>query len=70
MGKVTGISGRFGARYGSTLRKKWKEIMEKRYDEHQCPYCKTTGKVIRLASGIWYCKKCNSKWAGLAYTPY
>jgi large subunit ribosomal protein L37Ae len=70
MGKVTGISGRFGARYGMSLRRKWKEIMEKRYADHVCPYCKTAGKVVRIAAGIWYCKKCKTKWAGLAYTPY
>ena len=70
MGKVTGIAGRFGARYGMSLRKKWKEIMEKRYQDHVCPYCKTQGKVVRLATGVWYCKKCGAKWAGLAYTPY
>jgi len=70
MGKVTGISGRFGARYGMSLRRKWKEIMEKRYADHVCPYCKTAGKVVRIAAGVWYCKKCKTKWAGLAYTPY
>ncbi|MEM0121970.1 MAG: 50S ribosomal protein L37ae, partial [Saccharolobus sp.] len=43
---------------------------ERRYQDYQCPYCKTNGKVVRLASGIWYCKKCKIKWAGLAYTPY
>ncbi|AEE93719.1 MULTISPECIES: 50S ribosomal protein L37ae [Acidianus] len=68
--KVVGIAGRFGARYGSTLRKRWKEVMEKRYQDYQCPVCKTVGTVTRLASGIWYCKKCKAKWAGLAYTPY
>ncbi|MCQ4349530.1 MAG: 50S ribosomal protein L37ae [Sulfolobales archaeon] len=70
MGKVTGIAGRFGARYGMSLRRKWKEIMEKRYADHVCPYCNTEGKVVRIAAGIWYCKKCKTKWAGLAYTPY
>jgi large subunit ribosomal protein L37Ae len=68
--KVVGVAGRLGPRYGSTLRKKWKEIMERRYAEYQCPVCKTSGKVMRLSSGIWHCKKCGAKWAGLAYTPY
>ncbi|MEM1625870.1 MAG: 50S ribosomal protein L37ae [Sulfolobaceae archaeon] len=68
--KVVGIAGRFGARYGSSVRKKWKEVMEKRYQDHICIVCKSVGTVKRIANGIWYCKKCNSKWAGLAYTPY
>lgn len=68
--KVVGIAGRFGAKYGSTLRKAWKEVMEKRYQDYQCPSCKTVGHVKRLASGIWYCDKCGNKWAGFAYTPY
>ncbi|ARM75916.1 50S ribosomal protein L37ae [Acidianus manzaensis] len=68
--KVVGIAGRYGARYGATLRKTWKEVMEKRYQDYQCPSCKTVGSVERLASGIWYCKKCGNKWAGFAYTPY
>ncbi|ABP94256.1 MULTISPECIES: 50S ribosomal protein L37ae [Metallosphaera] len=67
--KSSRIAGRFGARYGSSLRKKWSEIMEKRYADHTCPVCKTTGKVYRIASGVWSCKKCGSKWAGQAYTP-
>ncbi|EHP69441.1 MAG: 50S ribosomal protein L37ae [Metallosphaera yellowstonensis] len=67
--KRSKIAGRFGARYGSSLRKKWSEIMEKRYSDHLCPVCKTKGKVYRIASGVWQCRKCGSKWAGAAYTP-
>lgn len=68
--RSTKIAGRFGARYGSTLRKKWAEISERRYQDHECPYCRTKGKVIRESAGIWYCRKCGTKWAGYAYTPY
>ncbi|QKQ99910.1 50S ribosomal protein L37ae [Metallosphaera tengchongensis] len=67
--KVVGVAGRFGPRYGSSLRKRWNEIMEKRYSDHVCPICKTSGKVYRIASGVWSCNKCGSKWAGSAYTP-
>jgi large subunit ribosomal protein L37Ae len=69
MTKQTGVAGRFGPRYGSSLRKKWEEIMERRYQDHVCPFCHTTGSVRRVASGIWYCRKCEKKWAGYAYTP-
>jgi large subunit ribosomal protein L37Ae len=65
-----GISKSFGARYGFTLRKKYDEIMQRRYQLHECPSCKTKGKVVRISVGIWYCRKCNAKWAGYAYTPY
>ncbi|BCU67365.1 50S ribosomal protein L37ae [Sulfolobales archaeon HS-7] len=69
MAKGSGVSKRFGARYGFTLRKKWEKVMIRRYDEHECPYCKSKGKIIRISSGIWTCKKCNNVWAGPAYTP-
>lgn len=68
--KVVKIAGRFGPRYGSSLRKKWKEVMERRYSEYQCPYCANTVTFKRIAFGIWQCPKCNTKWAGAAYTPW
>lgn len=67
--KLVGIAGRFGPRYGSTLRKRWKETMEKRYADHQCPFCGISGKVYRISSGIWRCRKCGAVWAGAAYVP-
>lgn len=67
--KVVGIVGRYGARYGSTLRKKVKEVLEKRYAPHICPFCAHRGKVVRISTGIWICKKCGAKWTGGAYTP-
>jgi len=67
--KVVGIAGRYGARYGSTLRKKVRDILERRYAPHICPFCGTKGKVYRISTGIWACKKCGAKWAGGAYVP-
>ncbi len=68
--KVVGIAGRFGARYGSTLRKKWRDVMEKRYAEYRCPYCGALTKFKRISVGIWQCPKCGTIWAGAAYTPW
>lgn len=67
--KVAGIAGRFGARYGSSLRKKWKEIMEKRYSDVTCPFCKARVTMKRLSVGVWQCPKCETIFAGGAYTP-
>ncbi len=68
--KVVGIAGRFGARYGASVRKKWKEVMERRYAEYTCPYCGTKAVMKRISVGIWQCPKCGSIWAGAAYTPW
>ncbi|MEM0043245.1 MAG: 50S ribosomal protein L37ae [Sulfolobales archaeon] len=67
--KVVGIAGRFGARYGSSLRKRWKAVMERRYSEYRCPYCGKISVLERIAVGIWRCPKCGATWAGGAYTP-
>ena len=67
--KVVGIAGRFGARYGSTLRKRWKQIMEARYAPHTCPICGIRGHVVRISVGLWKCKKCGAVFAGAAYVP-
>ena len=67
--KVVGIAGRFGPRYGSTLRKRWKQIMEARYAPHTCPYCGIKGYVRRIAVGLWKCEKCGTVFAGAAYVP-
>ncbi len=67
--KKVGIAGRFGPRYGSTLRHRWKEVMERRYSPHQCPFCGTVGHVKRISVGLWMCTKCGTIWAGAAYVP-
>lgn len=66
--KKVGPTGRFGARYGATVRKRVKAIEEKLRQKHQCPYCKSY-RVKRVSVGIWQCRKCGTVYAGGAYTP-
>jgi len=66
--KKLGSAARFGARYGWKVRKAiWK--IEKLYRNRRqiCPYC---GKrsVKRIASGMFFCKACKTKFTGKAYT--
>lgn len=64
-----GSAGRFGARYGSTLRQKVAMIEAKMRGPHRCPRCFTRGTVRRVSVGIWRCKKCGYTFAGGAWTP-
>ena len=66
MGKKTGSAGRFGVRYGKTIRTKVVQIENKQRKKQVCPYCKKSA-VRRVAKGIFKCKKCNNKFAGGAY---
>ncbi len=68
--KVVGIAARFGARYGATLRKKWKEVMERRYAYYTCKFCGAKVRMKRIAIGIWQCPKCGRIFAGGAYQPF
>jgi len=34
---------------------------------HKCPYCLAV-QVKRIATGIWHCRKCNTKFTGKAYS--
>ncbi len=58
---------RFGARYGRTTKHRFGEIEKEQRKLHKCPYCYQI-KVRRVAAGIWYCKKCNAKFTGRAYS--
>ena len=63
-----GITGKYGTRYGSTLRKRVKPMEESQHAKYECECC---GKksVKRVAVGIWECRSCNYKFAGAAYAP-
>ena len=65
--KKVGTTGRFGPRYGRKLRGKVAVIEKKLRGKHKCPYCNKLN-VKRLASGIWKCRSCNSKFTGGAYS--
>lgn len=66
--KKVGITGKYGTRYGSTLRKRIKSIEVSQHSKYVCVAC---GKktIKRVCVGIWQCKGCNHKFAGAAYSP-
>jgi large subunit ribosomal protein L37Ae len=65
--KKVGITGKYGTRYGSTLRKLLRKI---EVSQHACFNCSFCGKdrVKRKAAGIWECKSCKKVMAGGAYS--
>jgi len=62
--KKMGIAGRFGVRYGTSVRDRIRKIEGVKYD---CPDC--FKKLKRESKGVWFCKKCGLKFAGKAYKP-
>ncbi len=58
---------RFGARYGRTIKRNFAKIEYEQRKLHKCPYCNKVA-VKRMAAGIWYCRKCDAKFTGKAYT--
>eukprot|EP00286_Rhodomonas_abbreviata_P001573 CAMPEP_0181288246 /NCGR_PEP_ID=MMETSP1101-20121128/230_1 /TAXON_ID=46948 /ORGANISM="Rhodomonas abbreviata, Strain Caron Lab Isolate" /LENGTH=92 /DNA_ID=CAMNT_0023392355 /DNA_START=30 /DNA_END=308 /DNA_ORIENTATION=- len=70
MGKHTKkvhITGKYGTRYGASLRKQIKKIEITQHAKYTCSFC---GKdsVKRQAVGIWKCNGCRKVMAGGAYT--
>ena len=64
--KKTKSAGRFGARYGRSIRAKLVKVEVKQRKKQKCPYCGKLG-VKRLSSGIWQCSKCDRKFASDTY---
>ncbi len=65
--KVVGPAGRFGARYGMSLRRKITQIEVKQRGKHRCPRCRSLTRMNKLAVGIWQCKRCGFTFAGGAW---
>lgn len=67
--KKVGTAGRFGARYGKSIRQKVSDIEKRAKGKYECPKCHKI-KVKRLSAGIWCCKSCDTKFGGKAYSPW
>ncbi|KAG7624775.1 Ribosomal protein L37ae [Arabidopsis thaliana x Arabidopsis arenosa] len=65
--KKAGIVGKYGTRYGASLRKQIKKMEVSQHSKYFCEFC---GKysVKRKVVGIWGCKDCRKVKAGDAYT--
>ena len=65
--KKAGITGKYGVRYGSSLRKQVKKMEISQHSKFTCMFC---GKdtVKRTNVGIWNCSSCGKVLAGGAYT--
>ena len=64
--KKVGIVGKYGTRYGASLRKVVKKIEVAQHSKYMCPFC-GRNTVKREAVGIWKCSKCAITVAGGAY---
>jgi large subunit ribosomal protein L37Ae len=64
--KQVGIVGKYGTRYGASLRKVIKKMEVSQHARYHCSFC---GKqaVKRVAVGIWGCRACKKVTAGGAY---
>ena len=58
--KKVGITGKYGTRYGASLRREVKKLEVSQHSKYQCEFC---GKksVKRVAVGIWKCKACGKE---------
>nr|MDO8083674.1 50S ribosomal protein L37ae [Candidatus Sigynarchaeum springense]MDO8118901.1 50S ribosomal protein L37ae [Candidatus Sigynarchaeota archaeon] len=65
--KKVGITGRFGARYGTLVRYRTKKILSYKTDIQKCPKCQNR-TISRKSVGLWKCRKCGATFTGGAYT--
>ncbi len=60
-------SGKFGSRYGATVRHNYAAVDGPQRQKQICPHCKKP-VAKRIAAGIWHCKRCGKTFAGPAYS--
>jgi len=66
LAKKKGYLKGLGARFGIKLRKKYSIVHRVLKSKRKCPECGSS-RFGRQDVGIWSCKKCEFKIAGLAY---
>lgn len=66
--KKVGMTRGLGARYGSTVRKRYAKILSETKKAHKCPQCGSVS-IRRESVGVWNCRKCGLTFTGGAYTP-
>merc|ERR1739838_857014 len=61
--KKVGIAGKWGTRYGASIRKQAKKVELLQRAKYVCAFC---GKetVTRRSAGVWNCKSCRKVMAG------
>jgi len=64
--KKIGHAGRFGVRYGKTIRERFNAIERKQREKQICPFC-SKPKARRQAKGVWKCLSCKKNFTGGAY---
>ena len=64
-----GATGRFGARYGVSVRRNAGMAMKKKNAKYTCPVCQYR-TVTRKSVGNWSCSTCGHTFAGGAWEPY
>ncbi|WBW70975.1 60S ribosomal protein L37a [Schizosaccharomyces osmophilus] len=67
--KKVGVTGKYGVRYGASLRRDVRKIEVQQHARYQCAFC-GRNTVRRSAAGIWNCKgkACGKAMAGGAWT--
>ncbi|XP_043845775.1 60S ribosomal protein L37a-like [Dromiciops gliroides] len=65
--KKVGIVGKYGTRYGASLRKMVKKIEISQHAKYTCSFCGET-KIKRWAVGIWHCGSCMQTVVGGTWT--
>lgn len=63
-----GVTGKFGTRYGSALRKISRKFEVSKHASYLCNFCGKTS-LKRDTIGIWSCKSCKVSVAGGAWEP-
>ncbi|KAF8534525.1 ribosomal L37ae protein family-domain-containing protein [Trichophaea hybrida] len=65
--KKVGVTGKYGVRYGASLRKQVKKMEISQHARYTCTFCGKNA-VKRKAVGIWECRSCRKTVAGGAWT--